>query len=154
MLLLPVVELPWSSPGLHFSFTPRFLCSDSTRFVGASGTSEIQTTATRTLDSENKQQSMQIMCSNPSHATTHISLTPISHELSLTLISHAQISHTLCHTQISLSLFLSPSLSLSLLHPSSSHLSCPKKVTSEYKHRAYFSGVDYRWRWTPVCDEC
>lgn len=40
MLLLPVVELLWSSPGIHFSFTLLLLCSDSTKFSGASGTSE------------------------------------------------------------------------------------------------------------------
>lgn len=40
--LLPVVELLWSSPGIHFSFTLLLLCSDSTKFSGASGTSENQ----------------------------------------------------------------------------------------------------------------
>lgn len=40
MFLLPVVELLWSSPGIHFSFTLLLLCSDSTKYSGASGTSE------------------------------------------------------------------------------------------------------------------
>lgn len=40
MLLLPVVELLWSSPGTHFSVTFLPLWSDSTKFSGASGTSE------------------------------------------------------------------------------------------------------------------
>lgn len=40
MLLLPVVELLWSSPGIHFSFTLLLLRSDNTKFSGASGTSE------------------------------------------------------------------------------------------------------------------
>lgn len=40
MLLLPVVVLLWSSPGIHFSFTLLLLCSDSTKYSGASGTSE------------------------------------------------------------------------------------------------------------------
>lgn len=40
MALLPVVELLWSSPGIHFSFTLLSLCSDSTKFSGASGTSK------------------------------------------------------------------------------------------------------------------
>lgn len=37
---LPVVELLWSSPGTHFSVTFLPLRSDSTKFSGASGTSE------------------------------------------------------------------------------------------------------------------
>lgn len=39
-LFLPVVELLWSSPGIHFSFTLLLLCSDKTKYSGASGTSE------------------------------------------------------------------------------------------------------------------
>ena len=39
-VLVPVVELLWSSPGIHFSLTLLLLCSDSTKYSGASGTSE------------------------------------------------------------------------------------------------------------------
>lgn len=39
-LVIPVIELLWSSPGVHFSFTLLLLWSDRTKFSGASGTSE------------------------------------------------------------------------------------------------------------------
>lgn len=39
-IVLPVIELLWSSPGIHLSLTLLLLCSESCKTSGASGTSE------------------------------------------------------------------------------------------------------------------
>lgn len=48
--VLPDVELLWSPPGIHLSFTLLLLCSDSTKLSGASGTSENITTTWKITD--------------------------------------------------------------------------------------------------------